>query len=168
MKALTILTLSACSLLFAACGKFGFSAQYKYDVSEEYGTRATLNGHNEFGPDITWEEGDIIYFNVVVFKGELWERGILDKEEGKLVYENGSWVTYRAHGSSFSKVDCISVHASTLDCSVRMRFFCQNGDMKQAMRYGDPNYFVAEWVRTIPFAEGQQTVLVTLPFGNQE
>lgn len=167
MKKLTILTLVACAVLFAACGKFGFSAQYRYDVSEEYGTRAILNSHahDETGPDITWEEGDIIEFQVQVIKGE---KRTLDKEEGKLVYESGSWVTYRAHGSSFSKVDHISVHASTLDCSVRMRFFCQNGDMKQAMRYGDPNYFVAEWVRTIPFAEGQQTVLVTLPFENQE
>ena len=166
MKHLTILALAAYALLFASCGKFGLSAQYKFDVSEEYGTRAILNGHarDETGPDITWEEGDIIYFNVVVFKGELWERGILDKEEGKLVYENGSWVTYRAHGSSFSKVDCISVHASTLDCSVRMRFLCQNGDL----RHADPNYFLAVWVRTIPFAEGLQTVLIELPFGNQE
>ena len=101
-----------------------------------------------------------------ILPGKKGENRTLDKEEGKLVYESGSWVTYRAHGSSFSKVDHISVHASTLDCSVRMRFFCQNGDMKQAMRYGDPNYFVAEWVRTIPFEEGPQTVLVALPFGN--
>ena len=156
MKKLTILTL-------AACGKFGFSAQYKYDVSEDYGTRAILNGHahDETGPDITWEEGDVIEFKVQVIKGE---NRTLDKEEGKLVYESGSWVTYRAHGSSFSEVDHISVHASTLDCSVRMRFFCQNGDL----RHADPSYFVSEWVRTIPFEEGLQTVLVALPFGNHK
>lgn len=163
MKNLTILALAAYALLFASCGKFGLSAQYKFDVSEEYGTRAILNGHarDETGPDITWEEGDIIEFEVQVFKGEY---RTLDKEEGKLVYENGSWVTYRAHGSSFSEVDHISVHASTLDCSVRMRFLCQNGDL----RHADSNYFLAEWVRTIPFAEGLQTVLIELPFGNQE
>lgn len=161
MKWLTILALAASALLFASCGKFGFSAQYRYDVLEEYGTRAILNdhAHDETGPDITWEEGDIIEFQVQVIKGE---HRTLDREEGKLVYENGSWATYRAHGSSFSKVDRISVHASTLDCSVRMRFFCQNGDL----RYADPSYFVAEWVRTIPFEEGPQTVLVALPFGN--
>ena len=163
MKKLTILTLAACALLFASCGKFGLSAQYIFDVSEEYGTRAILNGHahDETGPDITWEERDIIEFEVQVFKGEY---RTLDKEEGKLVYENGSWVTYRAHGSSFSKVDRISVHSSSRDCSVRMRFFCQNGDL----RHADSNYFLAEWVRTIPFEEGLQTVLVALPFGNHE
>ena len=67
--------------------------------------------------------------------------------------------TYRAHGSSFSKVDRISVNSSSRDCSVRMRFFCQNGDL----RHADSSYFVAEWVRTIPFEEGLQTVLVALP-----
>ena len=159
MKKLLILALATSAMLLISCDKFGYSAQYKYDVSDEYGTRAILNGHDETGPDITWEEGDIIEFEVQVFKEEYLT---LAKEEGKLVYENGSWVTYKVYGSSFSKVDCISVHASTLDCSVRMRFSCQNGDL----RHPDSNSFVCTWVRTIPFAEGLQTVLVKLPFEN--
>ena len=155
------LATAACAMMFTSCSKFGYSAQYKYDVSDEYGTRAILNGHDESGPDITWEEGDLIEFKVEVIRGE---HRTLDREEGKLVYENGSWTTYRAHGSSFSKVDRISVHASTLDCMVRMRFFCLNGDF----RNGDPNAFSATWVSTIQFSEGIQTVLVSLPFADSE
>ena len=157
MKSVSILALTACTVLFSSCDKFGYSAQYKYDVSDEYGTtRAILHGHDDSGPDITWEEGDMIEFTVKVMKDER----TLNKEEGKLVYENGSWVTYKAYGSSFTKVDHISVHASTLDCSVRIRFSCTNGDIKTA----DPNCFTSTWVRTVPFEEGLQTILVTLPF----
>ena len=144
--------------MITACNKGVFSAQLKYEVSNGTETRAILNGIDQSGIDVTWEEGDMIVLKVEVTKGE---SEIMDSVEGKLVYENGSWATYVVQGTSISKVDCISVSSSTLDCKVVTHFSCQNGVPMVA----DPNYFSATWIQTIPFAEGQQTVLVKPRFG---
>lgn len=80
MKKLTILTLAACALLFVACGKFGYSAQYRYDVSEEYGTRAILNGHahDETGPERTAPACDTFYGRPDGFRINASSAGVMD------------------------------------------------------------------------------------------
>lgn len=169
MKKLIILGIATISLMLTACNKGAFSSQLLFSVSDELETRAILNGADESGLDITWEEGDQIEYSVEVYRNLSLEQGAdlrkaLDKVEGKLVYKGGYWVTYEANGSSYKQVDYISVRSSTLESVIRSRFQCQNGDMRQPT----PDTFTAEWVQTVPFAEGQQTILVRLPFGNSD
>lgn len=158
MKTLFYLSVAALLLMISTCSKSVFSAQIKYEISNGTDTKAILNGIDPSGFNVIWEEGDMIVLKVEVIKGD---SETLDSVGGKLVCENGSWVTYVAHGNSFSRVDCISVSSSTLDCKVKTRFSCQNGNLQVA----DPNSFSAAWTQTIPFAEGQQTVLVKPRFG---
>lgn len=169
MKKLFIWGIIAFSLLLTACNKGAFSSQLQFSVSDELETKAILNGADESGLDITWEEGDQIEYSVEVYRNLSQEQGpdlrkAIDKVEGKLVYENGYWVTYEANGSSYKQVDFIFVRSSTLESVIRSRFQCQNGDLRQPT----PDTFTAEWVQTVPFAEGQQTILVRLPLGNSE
>ena len=90
------------------------------------------------------------------FVGDTFESDGLD---GKVVYEKGSWVTYVAHGSSFSKTEQISVSSPTMDSYVLMRYTLINGD-----RETDPeNHFEVVWEEYRPFSEGKQSVLVQLP-----
>ena len=167
MKKMIMLGMTAILLILTACNKGAFSSQLKFSVSNEFGTRAVLNGTDESGLDIVWEEGDLIEYTVEVYRYSSQDPGvnlkkISDKMEGYLAYENGSWVTYEARGSSFTQVDHISVRSSSLENTVRSRFHCENGN------YPSPDCFVAEWVQTIPFAEGEQTMLVKLPFGDRD
>ena len=152
----------AVAIMLPACNAFKYSAQYKFNVSDEIQTRAILNGHPETGPDITWEDGDFVTFRVEV--NQSGDHGFnppknYDAVDGKVVYEKGSWVTYVAHGSSFSKTEQNSVSSPTMDSYVLMRYTLINGD-----RETDPeNHFEVVWEEYRPFSEGKQSVLVQLP-----
>ena len=151
----------AVAILLPACNAFKYSAQLKFDVSDMIQTKATLNNHGETGPDITWEEGDLVTLKVEVNQGG--DNGVppknYDTVDGKIVYENGAWVTYVARGSSFSKTEQITVTSPTLDCYVMMRYFLSNGD-----RETDPeHHFEVVWEEYRPFSEGRQSILVQLP-----
>ena len=106
----------AVAILLPACNAFKYSAQLKFDVSDMIQTKATLNNHGETGPDITWEEGDLVTLKVEVNQGG--DNGVppknYDTVDGKIVYENGAWVTYVARGSSFSKTEQITVTSPPL------------------------------------------------------
>ena len=145
-------------LLFGACNKLGYNAQLKFEVSDELETKAILNGHSETGADITWEEGDVIILGIEIYQDEM--RMPLNTVDGKLVYQDGKWRTFEAKGSSFVEKESISVSSPFLGSKVRIRFLCNNGDIRKP----DANTFTAEWVRVIPFSEGLQTIQVTLPF----
>ncbi|MBR5397306.1 MAG: hypothetical protein IK145_05590 [Bacteroidales bacterium] len=149
---------AAMVLLMGACNKLEYNAQFKFDVSDEFETRAILNGHSESGADITWEEGDEIIMSIEIYQDGM--RWPLNTVDGKLVYEEGKWKTYKAKGSSFVEKESISVSSPFLNSKVRIRFQCNNGDIRNP----DANTFSSEWVRTIPFTEGLQSILVTLPF----
>lgn len=84
----------------------------------------------------------------------------LNTVDGKLVFQDGKWKTFEAKGSSFVEKESISVSSPFLGSKVRIRFLCNNGDIRKP----DANTFTAEWVRVIPFSEGIQTIQVTLPF----
>ena len=150
------------TVLLPSCNAFKYSAQYKFNVSDEIQTKATLNSHDETGPDITWEEGDFVTLRVEVYQSG--DHGFnppknYDTVDGKIVYENGSWVTYVARGSSFSKTEQITVSSPTMDSSVLMRYTLINGD-----RETDPeHHFEVVWEEYRPFSEGKQSVLVQLP-----
>ena len=164
MRKLFYLSMIATSLMLTACNKGAFSSQLRFLVSNEYGTRAVLNGIGESGLNIAWEEGDFIEYNLEVYLGSiegllLDTKKALDKVEGRIVYENGSWITYEARGSSFKQVDYISIRSSKLECVVRSRFHYKNPR---------PDPFVCVWEQRIPFSEGEQTVLVKLPVGDKE
>lgn len=161
MKKLILLALAAAAMMLTSCNKGLFSSQIKFDVSDTAGTKAVLNGVGESGMiNVTWEEGDFFQFDVEVYPENALPYTLpWNKVEGKLVYEDGSWVIYEAHGSSFTKEDYISVGAPSLNCIVRASFLCTNGDL----RTGDPNCFTCSWVQTVPFAEGPQTIQVKLP-----
>ena len=76
-----------------------------------------------------------------------------------LLAKSRGWVTYVAHGSSFSKTEQISVSSPTMDSYVLMRYTLINGD-----RETDPeNHFEVVWEEYRPFSEGKQSVLVQLP-----
>lgn len=145
------LTLAAFSLMHTACDKDAYSSQLGFEVSD-VSTRAIWNQGGVIS--FTWEEGDLIELKVEVVqdKGKTGKK-TTDQVEGKLVYENGAWVTYEAEGSSFSKVDFIPVSSSSLDCKVKTTFSFRSG-------------FSADWTQTVPFTEGRQTILVMFPFGN--
>ena len=145
-------------LLLGACNKLGYNAQLKFEVSDELETKAILNGHSETGADITWEDGDVIILGIEIYQDEM--RMPLNTVDGKLVYQDGKWRTFEAKGSSFVEKESISVSSPFLGSKVRIRFLCNNGDIRKP----DANTFTAEWVRVIPFSEGIQTIQVTLPF----
>ncbi|MCR5017487.1 MAG: hypothetical protein K6A64_01665 [Bacteroidales bacterium] len=145
-------------LLLGACNKLGYNAQLKFEVSDELETKAILNGHSETGADITWEDGDVIILGIEIYQDEM--RMPLNTVDGKLVYQDGKWRTFEAKGSSFVEKESISVSSPFLGSKVRIRFLCNNGDIRKP----DANTFAAEWVRVIPFSEGIQTIQVTLPF----
>ena len=145
-------------LLLGACNKLGYNAQLKFEVSDELETKAILNGHSETGADITWEDGDVIILGIEIYQDEM--RMPLNTVDGKLVYQDGKWRTFEAKGSSFVEKESISVSSPFLGSKVRIRFLCNNGDIRKP----DANTFAAEWVRVIPFSEGIQTIRVTLPF----
>ena len=145
-------------LLLGACNKLGYNAQLKFEVSDELETKAILNGHSETGADITWEDGDVIILGIEIYQDEM--RMPLNTVDGKLVYQDGKWRTFEAKGSSFVEKESISVSSPFLGSKVRIRFLCNNGDIRKP----DANTFAAEWVRVIPFSEGLQTIQVTLPF----
>ena len=151
MKKTIALTMAAFSLMLTACNKDTYFSQLGFEVSD-VSTRAIWNQGDVVS--FTWEEGDLIELKVEVVqdKGKT-EKKTMDQVEGKLVYENGAWVTYEAEGSSFSKVDFIPVSSSTLDCKVKTTFSFESG-------------FSAHWTHTVPFTEGRQTVLVMFPYGN--
>lgn len=149
---------AAMVLLFGACNKLGYNAQLKFEVSDELETKAILNGHSETGADITWEEGDVIILGIEIYQDEM--RMPLNTVDGKLVFQDGKWKTFEAKGSSFVEKESISVSSPFLGSKVRIRFLCNNGDIRKP----DANTFTAEWVRVIPFSEGIQTIQVTLPF----
>lgn len=149
---------AAMALLFGACNKLGYNAQLKFEVSDELETKAILNGHSETGADITWEEGDVIILGIEIYQDEM--RMPLNTVDGKLVFQDGKWKTFEAKGSSFVEKESISVSSPFLGSKVRIRFLCNNGDIRKP----DANTFTAEWVRVIPFSEGLQTIQVTLPF----
>ena len=160
------LAIATCMLVLSACSKNRFSAQYKYDVSDSIETKAFLGSPMESGINIIWEDGDLIAFKVEIYRdivtAKMMITKIVERVEGKLVYENGSWITYRANGSSFSKVDHISISSPTLNCKVGMRFSCTIIDREN----GDSNHIVWDSIR--PFSEGLQSILVTPPFGNRK
>ena len=145
-------------LLLGACNKLGYNAQLRFEVSDELETKAILNGHSESGADIIWEEGDVIILGIEIYQDEM--RMPLNTVDGKLVYQDGKWKTFEAKGSSFVEKESISVSSPFLGSKVRIRFLCNNGDIRKP----DANTFTAEWVRVIPFSEGLQTIQVTLPF----
>ncbi len=158
MKKTILLAAAALLLILTSCDKWGYTAQYSFNVSDKLETKAILNSADESGIDITWEEGDEISVSVEVYADKVMMP--ISTASGKLVYENGDWTTYVAKGRSYTKAEYISVNSTTLNCKVRMRYLCLNGDLA----HGDPNAFDAEWVRTYPFAEGAQSILITLPF----
>lgn len=137
-------------LLLNGCNKTEYNAHLRFDVSDEFETKAIINGLTESGIDIIWEEGDEISLDVNTYMDEMPKP--LNTVEGKLVYQDGKWKTYQAKGSSFVEKESISISSPFLNSKVRIRFSCIN------------DTFVAAWVRTIPFSEGVQTILVTLPF----
>lgn len=150
-------------LVATACNKNGLSheytAKYKFEVSDEIGTKGILNSPGS----ITWEEGDKIYLYIQVYDESDWALYVMgektmDTIEGSIVYENGSWTTYVAENSSLVKTDRITVTSPSLDCTVSMRFSYTN---RTAV---DPDHFISSWVRTIPFAQGRQSIEVKLPF----
>ena len=149
---------AAMVLLLGACNKLGYNAQLKFEVSDELETKAILNGHSETGADITWEEGDVIILGIEIYQDEM--RMPLNTVDGKLVFQDGKWKTFEAKGSSFVEKESISVSSPFLGSKVRIRFLCNNGNIRKP----DANTFTAEWVRVIPFSEGLQTIQVTLPF----
>jgi len=150
----------AAAILLSACNAFDYTAQLIFDVSDEIKTRAILNRTGESGPDVTWEDGDFVSLKIEVNRGG--ENGNppknFDTVDGKIVYENGSWVTYVARGSSFSKTEQITVSSPTMDCYVMMRFTLINGD-----RDTNPDHFEVVWEEYIPFSEGPHSILVQLP-----
>ena len=68
MKKLFIWGITAISLLLTACNTDTFSSQLQFSVSDELETKAILNGADESGLDITWEEGDQIEYSVEVYR----------------------------------------------------------------------------------------------------
>ena len=72
MKKLFIWGITAISLLLTACNKGAFSSQLQFSVSDELETKAILNGADESGLDITWEEGDQIEYSVEVYRNLEW------------------------------------------------------------------------------------------------
>lgn len=164
MKKVLLLTIAAASIILTSCGKLGFTAQLKFDVSDKCTTKAILNGHTDSGLDITWEEGDEIAFDIEIYQGSETSRNPISRlplstTDGKLVYQDGIWKIYVASGSSFVETESLSVSSPVLDSRVRISFLCTNGDVNKP----DPNTFVSAWVQVIRFSEGPQTVLVQLP-----
>lgn len=154
MKRLVYLSVAVCALILTACHKNSYSSQVRFNVSDGIETKAILDAGTSI---VTWEEGDVIEYRLEVVQGK---DGNNEKVDGKLVYEQGSWATYVAQGSSFSKVEGIPVNSSSLESEIKMSFTCENGDSSS----GNPNYFLTHWVQTVPFTEGRQTVLVKLQF----
>ena len=146
------------TLMLSGCNKLGYNAQFMFDVSDEFETKAILNGHSESGANILWEEGDVIILGIEIYQDEI--RMPLNTVDGKIVYQDGIWKTFEAKGSSYVEKESISVSSPFLNSKVRIRFLCNNGDIRKP----DANTFAAEWVRVIPFSEGLKTIQVTLPF----
>ena len=150
--------IAAATVFLSSCNKHEYNARLKFDVSNELETKAILISHSESGADIIWEEGDEITFGIEIFKDDIMKP--LNSMDGKLVYQEGKWKTYEAKGPSFVEQESITVSSQFPDSKVRIRFRFINGDIRNP----DANTFITEWVRVIPFSEGHQTVLVTLPF----
>ena len=163
MKKIYLLATTVIALLLTSCSKEEFHAQYVFVVSDEMETKAVFNGHNEKGPDITWEEGDNVRVTIEVYDPNhipMKEEDYLDLVNGKCVYESGKWETYVAQGESFVKTDCFSVRSPMLGSMVSMHFFYENGSMIN----NNKDYFCTGWNRSELFTEGRQTIEVKLPF----
>lgn len=179
MKKIILLAI-ATILLLPACNKIGeqdskeysgeFISQLVFEVSDKVETRGILNLNKENGIwNVTWEDGDLITFKVEVLQefpgqtGGLINRTLLDKVEGKVVYENDTWTTYIYEESNFKETEQISISSPSLDyCYVWTTFDFFNGEKRT-----DPDHFECTWHQIFPFKEGQQSVLIQLPFLNQ-
>ena len=144
--------------LLNACSKLAYNTQLRFEVSNELETKATLVDHSESGADIIWEEGDVITMEIDIYQDVT--KSPLNSVNGMILYQDGKWKTYEAKGSSLVEQESISVSSDFPDSKVRINFKCVNGDTTNP----DENTFIAHWVRVIPFTEGPQTILVTLPF----
>ena len=121
MKPTSVLLLLLAFFL-AACNKFGadrdkvFSTRLRINVEEYPETRVIRDKSKDLPYGITWEDGDVFSFRLEALVPEeelrgglLTDEDILFQAIGKLIREDGEWITYLKEGNDYKKCEVVQI-----------------------------------------------------------